>query len=166
MNKTELLDTLRAERRRLDDLLARLDEDALLAPGVQGDWSVRDLVAHLAVWEQRGTEWLRALARGQTPQAPAPGCTWRDVHDLNADTFEEAQWRALGDVLAEFQAGFAPLLEAVQSLPDEVLRTEYCGAWTGDEPRFGWQIVAWRCQHYRSHGRFIAEYAAELRARR
>ncbi len=50
--KQELVKRLREERDRWVALLAQLGEDQIVAPDLPGGWSIKDLVAHLMVWQQ------------------------------------------------------------------------------------------------------------------
>src|SRR5258708_19777693 len=51
VNKQEVLDEIRRGRADLLDALAGLPDDAMLRAGVVGIWSVKDVLAHLTVWE-------------------------------------------------------------------------------------------------------------------
>src|SRR5262245_23587754 len=48
-----LLEKIRSERARLEQSIAMLSEAQLTQPGVVGESSVKDIMAHLTVWEQR-----------------------------------------------------------------------------------------------------------------
>jgi hypothetical protein len=37
---------------------------------VTGDWSIKDIVAHLTAWEERLVAWLEAIAHGTSPELP------------------------------------------------------------------------------------------------
>lgn len=47
MTKNELLNLLRLARAEWDALLASIDEARMREPGVEGDWSIKDLIAHV-----------------------------------------------------------------------------------------------------------------------
>jgi hypothetical protein len=64
-DRAELLDRLVRERARLDVLLDRLTPAEVTEPGVVGDWSVKDLLAHLVAHEQRALEEVRLALRGE-----------------------------------------------------------------------------------------------------
>lgn len=51
----ELRRALDASRNAFLDALAEVDTELVLAPGVVGDWSVRDLVVHVAAWCDHGS---------------------------------------------------------------------------------------------------------------
>lgn len=55
--KSELLRAMEAGRREWDTILSQIDEQALSEPGVEGVWSVKQIVAHVAGYE----EWTAAF---------------------------------------------------------------------------------------------------------
>jgi len=72
ISKAQAIDKLETERRRLEQNLAPLNENDMLRPGVVGEWSVKDVLAHLASWEQFFLDWYAADQRGEMPHPPAP----------------------------------------------------------------------------------------------
>ncbi len=52
MPKAALLSAMETVRSEWETLLAQLDEQALLEPGVEGVWSVKQIVAHIAGYEE------------------------------------------------------------------------------------------------------------------
>ena len=56
-SKPELLRAMETGRSEWETLLSQIDEHALLEPGVEGVWSVKQIVAHIAGYE----EWAAAF---------------------------------------------------------------------------------------------------------
>ena len=50
-SKTTIIKRLHTERRRLETNLARLSREDILRPNAMGEWSFKDMLAHLAHWE-------------------------------------------------------------------------------------------------------------------
>ncbi len=148
MNKKTILDSIHVERRRLVENLALLSEEELVQPGVVGEWSVKDLLAHLVDWEQRFLGWYRAGLRGQVPETPAPGLTWGQLHVLNRQIFERNRHRPLDDVMAEFHASYHETLETVEAIPGPDIFAPGRFAWTGRES-LATYILANTASHYR-----------------
>ncbi len=71
MDKNQLVNTLHVERAAWEALLKQVGDDRMTIVGVVGDWSIKDIVAHITAWEQRPVEWLAAARRGDKP-TPAP----------------------------------------------------------------------------------------------
>jgi hypothetical protein len=143
-------------------MLAKLNDEQMQQPDVQGSWSVKDIIAHLTIWEQRGTQWIRSLAQEEEPEIPLPSYTWDDVDQLNIETYEENREKPPKEVLAEFEKSFACLLEQVQSLDEEDLERSFEAYWADGEQRTLRDIVTWRYLHYRSHGKYIEDWLKGL----
>jgi uncharacterized protein (TIGR03083 family) len=150
MTKDELLAAVRRDRATLDALVAGLDQAQMQQPALDGGWSVKDALAHIAAWERACTTWLDAIARGETPGRPEV----QDVDGTNARFFEEARDSALADVTAESARSYQAIVEAVERLSDAEL---------ADEKHFGWPTSrvasANTDDHYREH---IAQIEAWL----
>ena len=115
MNKTELLDTMRDRRADWDALLAEVGNERMTQPGVAGEWSVKDIVAHVT-WAESETAQLlqpRGFVESQLWELPQD--------ERNAVVFELNRGRPLPEVLAEAAEVFQQLLDAVQALAEEDL---------------------------------------------
>jgi hypothetical protein len=161
MTKTELLARIRAQRERLEATLAEVDDAHMTQPGVVGAWSVKDILAHIAVWEGRMVGWLAEILRGEVPEALAPGQTWDGLDQLNEQTYLENRDRPLEEVQAEFGASFRRAWDAVEAAPEAVLLDPDRYPWREGEPV--WHIVAantfW---HYPEHGASIRAWLRGL----
>ena len=142
MTKNELLANIRRERAALDALVASLSEAQLTAPARDAGWSVKDVLAHIGVWERRCASWLEAVARGETPERPEV----QDVDGTNARDYAAAKDTAAATVRAQARESHEALLRSVEALAEADL---------ADERRFGWP--AWQMassnsdEHYREH---------------
>ena len=154
MNKARFLETLRSERAQWETLLTEIDEAHMTLPGVAGEWSVKDIIAHVTAYERGVVEWLGAAARGEVLELPE--LDQPDVEQRNAVIFTKYRARPLPEVLWESQQVFAQLLELVESLPEADLldpaRTEWFVI-----PRWQQSRPLWRCiaddsyRHYQQH---------------
>ncbi len=135
-NKAELLRFQRDGRERWEALLEHVPAERITEPGVKGDRSVKDIVAHLAAWERHATERLRMLADGQIPEPlPPPGMTWAEYeHAFNARVQEACRNRTWDEVRSEATAAYDEFLAAAEALPEAML-------FALERP--AWQIVAY-----------------------
>ena len=60
-----LVNELQAARDAFVGAVADVDPDLFTAPGLVGDWSARDLVAHVAFWSDHGADALELAASGK-----------------------------------------------------------------------------------------------------
>ena len=61
----ELVAELEAERAAFVEVLGSVDLELVTAPGVVEDWSVRDLVVHVAFWSEHAAEALSLATAGR-----------------------------------------------------------------------------------------------------
>ena len=133
-DKTALLEAIRTEHQRLEIKFAGLTPEEMIRPEAMGEWSVKDILAYLVDWEQRFIDWYHAGQRGEIPQTPAPGMTWRELPRLNQQGFERHRNEPLQTVLENFQASYQQILELVESIPETEMFTVGTYAWTGKRP--------------------------------
>jgi hypothetical protein len=89
-------------------------------PGVNGDWSMKDMVAHLTGWQPRLTAGILAAARGE-PEPPPPWPAHIETEDqVNAWIHESNRGRAWSEVLDESRRVFGQFLAVVEGLPEDV----------------------------------------------
>ena len=129
-SKTELLAAIEKERGALEKVLAPLTPEQMVDPGVVGEWSVKDVLAHLVEWEQMALGWYRAGLRGEVPAMPAPGFKWNQTPALNQMIYEKHRDRALEDVLQQSDSSFREIHGVIQALSNEELFTPGQHAWT------------------------------------
>lgn len=122
MKKSELLNGLQAENQQWVALLDQIGPARMDQPGVTGDWSIKDIVAHLTGWRRRTVARLQAAQRSESaPPPPWPAHLQTD-DEINAWIYASTQGRSVREVLDESQQVFQQLLAAVAGLPDEVLK--------------------------------------------
>ena len=140
MKKSELLDWLREEYRQWEALLDQIGTSRMDQPGVNGDWSMKDIVAHLTGWQPRLSAHIEAAGRGE-PEPPPPWPAHLQTEDeINAWIYESNRGRPLREVLDESHQVFQQLLAVLEGLPED-LRIEqvhqgervYHLLWLGDE---------------------------------
>lgn len=129
-SKDDLLEAIERERGKLDAILETVAPERMAEPGVVGEWSVKDVLAHLTEWEQMALHWYRTGLRGEVPEVPAPGFKWNQTPQLNRAIFEKHRDRPLDEVVAAFRASRRAILGVIESLGDEDLFTAGRFAWT------------------------------------
>jgi hypothetical protein len=71
LKKPELLHWLQEECRQWEALLEQIGPERMEQPGVNGQWSLKDLVAHLKGWQPRLIAHIQAAQRNE-PEPPPP----------------------------------------------------------------------------------------------
>lgn len=158
MDKSRLLADIRSERAKLELLLGRIDARAM-ADSAVGEWSVKDILAHISMWEITFLRWLETAARGERPAMPAPGMSWSDIDRLNDQTFQANRARPLAEVRAEFASSYATTLSAIEALDEGVLVDPDLNPLGAGEPLWGY-AAANTSDHYREHREPIEAWIA------
>jgi hypothetical protein len=120
VKKTELLNWLREENEKWEALLDEIGPARMDLPGVNGQWSMKDMVAHLTGWQPRLIADMQAAQRGE-PEPPPPWPTHLQTEDeINAWIYESNRERSVREVLDESRQVFQQLLAVIEGLPDDV----------------------------------------------
>lgn len=120
------------------------------APGVWGDdWTVADLVAHLAEWGEMFLEWRRIGSAGETPEMPAPGYTWKDTPALNRAIQKKHAQKSSAVVRAAFDRAHLAMSKIAHDLDEADLLTPGRFDWTGKIPLVSY-LSANSASHYRT----------------
>jgi uncharacterized protein (TIGR03083 family) len=130
-----LLAQIEAEHADLSRLLAALSEEEAARPGRLGDWSAREIVAHLIGWEAKCIEVLTALAEERTPER-AP-----ETDPFNAASVQDREGATWAELRAEFDATNRTLLDLARALPEAAWQRRRTSLW----------LRATTIEHYQEH---------------
>lgn len=129
---------MRAEHGRLEALLASFSDDESIQPGRFGEWSVKDMLAHITFWEQR----LIAYVNGARESLIQPDEDEQAAIDrINAGVQADNRDRPLAEVRAAFDESYRQTLALAESLSADDLADEvFYNLLAGDT-----------FEHYREH---------------
>ncbi len=161
-NTAELYQAIDHERARLNQALAPLTETEMVQPGACEDWSVKDILAHLVDWEQRGLRWYRAGLQGEVPQLPDENYNWRQTPELNHAIYLKYQDLSLDEVLELVEASFKETMTAVNGMTEEELFTPEVYEWTGTHTLATF-VNANTAAHYRWASALIRKFTRNLK---
>jgi uncharacterized protein (TIGR03083 family) len=130
--KAQLMEDARRERAALEKLLEKLSPEEMVRPGALGDWSVKDVLAHLIEWEQMVLGWIETGLSGKTPAMPAEGYKWNQLPALNQHIYEKHHDRPLAEILEQFHGSYQQILTSIQGFSEEALFTRGHYAWAGN----------------------------------
>jgi len=133
------------------DLLASyagLPKADLLAPGPGGDWSVRDIIAHVTWWEQEALTHLPVILAGERP--PRYSVRYGGLDAFNSLKHAQTRGQPLDEVLRRRDQVHERLVAYLNGIPE----VHYVG-----ETRFRRRLRLDTVGHYRLH-------AAAIRTRR
>jgi uncharacterized damage-inducible protein DinB len=115
INKETFLKMLQTTRAQWEALLKEVDEASMTRPGVEGEWSMKDIIAHVAWYEREMVGILQSRALDGSSLWVLPNA------ERNAAIFDQNRDRSSQEVLTEARRVYAELLEALQNLAEEDL---------------------------------------------
>jgi hypothetical protein len=118
MGRDTLIADLRREREDLFAALASVDPGSLTTPGLVGEWSARELVAHLGFWVGHATEVIHLFELGRIEDDDLGGQT---VDEVNATVARIAQDAPLATVRKREEASVEALVERLGTLDESLL---------------------------------------------
>lgn len=148
LTKAVILARMAEERAAFEQTIAGLNATQMTVPRVMDDWTIKDILAHITAWERDLLGWLEMAWRGEALPIP-PGGGWDAyIEEFNARTYTANRDRPLEDVLAEFDAIYARLMDELRALPEDPADPLWA-VWEGGQPP--WGLLATFYGHYREH---------------
>ena len=136
-NKAELLQRLQEKRLDFDNLIATVPAITAEEPNLPNDWSVKDLLAHVAAYERWMAGNIQAVNEGRLPtdaelydegQVLDSGDPY-DLDTLNASIYEHFHGKSWPEIRAFAGDAYARLIEAVSNAPEENFEREGLHPW-------------------------------------
>src|SRR2546428_5365230 len=133
--------TLERVRRSLEDFIADLKQvapDRFLKPAV-GEWSPRDVAAHIVGWLRLTIVGCEDLSRGVTPQSFADG--ENDFANVNARLVGENPSRDPDEVVRGLRDSFAELVSYARALPPQAWEAQTGVLYAGRQVTIGSNVA-------------------------
>jgi hypothetical protein len=158
MSKDTLLQKMQDSYSSFSAFLATLDHDQFTTPGVNGNWSIKDNLAHISAWQKRVLDFVQAVRDNRTPPNPTPGMS---IDEINEHIYQANRTRSVEDVLSELNTISQQLIAGTQELSEEQLNRPVAGR--DDKPI--WRgILGDTAEHYEEHGQIIKNWFATQNA--
>lgn len=118
IDKNETIGRFKREHQKLQELVSSLSGDRALEPKTLGEWSIKDIVAHLAAWNWEATEEVDRVLKNEA--------TWPSRYEDRAGE-EEFNWREVERrrdkswewVLKDWDESFAAQIKRMERLSEE-----------------------------------------------
>ncbi|MCG3118022.1 MAG: hypothetical protein ALAOOOJD_00155 [bacterium] len=153
MDRSQLLKRLDKAWEDFKESYAGLSNAELMEPGVAGNWSVRDLIAHVTWWEEEALKHLPLILGGGKP--PRYSVTYGGIDAFNAQMTEQKKNLSLTEVLQQQADTHRRLIEYIQSVPEEQFT---------QETRFRRRIRLDTYGHYPKHAKAIRKWREQRAA--
>lgn len=129
----ELLEKIQASRSVLEASVEQLSEVQLTTPEVGDGWSIKDQLAHIAIWESGVDGLLQGRSRFETMGLDEATVAANDVDELNDILIERSRQQSLAEVMTLFKDSHRRLLATILNLADDDLLKTY-GHYQPDQP--------------------------------
>ena len=141
----QLIDTIQGNWATWEAIVAQIDEERLTQSGVAGDWTLKDIIAHIT-WHEKemvGLITAHALVGSELWNLP--------TDERNAAIYEEVRNEPLEQVLEESAGIHQQLLELLPTLSDEDLTNPE--SFPNMPPDWQpWMLIAQNTyEHYQDH---------------
>jgi len=157
MNATDIL---KYGQRTALQAIDGFPEAAWDTPGACGVWSVKDIIAHLASYEEVLVDILNSVTRGgPTPALDAftePGGQFNDIE------VERRKGKTVREVLAEFNDAHAQVMSLIAKIAPETLRQNGTLPWYGMDYSLDDVLVYMYYGHKREHSAQVAAFRDRL----
>lgn len=101
-------------REELLQSFAGLSDEQVLQPGVAGEWSVRDVLAHVAAWDRAVIEQFQAMLKGE--RHPMLDMDDDGVEQFNAEHYAADKDKSFDEVVTELNASREALVELLREI--------------------------------------------------
>jgi hypothetical protein len=147
MDRSQLLKRLDKAWQAFKESYAGLSDAELMEPGVTGDWSVRDIIAHVTWWEEEALTYLPLILNGRKP--PRYSVTYGGIDAFNAQRTEQKSRLSLSEVLRQQDDTHRRLIDFIQSVPEDQFARE---------TRFRHRLRLDTYSHYPQHAEAIRKW--------
>jgi hypothetical protein len=151
LTQSQLLETLQTKRIAWDSLLAQVDAQHMLQPGTTGTYSVKDVIAHIAVYEEWVATILEKALHGEheTPPTSTGQSKEQAVDAENAQFYAEYQDSSLSEIQQFSQQAYQHLLTVISTLTNDQINAVLTPEWTTSPT---WKFIAGDSyDHYEDH---------------
>lgn len=118
MTDDVLIDELRAAREELFSVLDAVSPESMVTPRLVGEWSGRELIAHLGYWAGHATEVIHAVEDGRADEV---GAGEPSVDSVNETVARVARQTDLDVVRRREAASVGALTERIAALDPALL---------------------------------------------
>jgi len=136
MTQDEILDSLEDQREAFLEAIDDLTDEQLEQPGVVGDWSIKDLMFHLTMWEAELVKLLWQAAQGVQPTTAH--FSKLSVDERNAAWSAQAGDRTLDQVIDDFAGVRKQTSRRVTAFKDKDLEDPQRYPWLKGHPLWVW----------------------------
>ena len=148
-SKKELTELSQKNFKALNDYIDSFTDKEKSAEFPKGTMNrnIRDVLAHLHHWHLMFLEWYAVGMKGEKPDMPAKGYTWKDTPGLNRKIWKDYQGYKLENVREMLDKSFSDIQNIIRLHSDKELFEKKKYKWTGTTS-LGAYLVSATSSHY------------------
>jgi len=147
MDKQQLLKQLDKAWLAIKEAYAGLSDAQMTEPGVTGDWSAKDILAHVTTWEEEALKYLPLIIKGGRP--PRYSVMYGGINAFNAQMTEQKRRLPLAVILKQLDETHRRLIDYIHGAPEDQFTRE---------TRFRRRLRLDTYSHYPKHARAIRQW--------
>lgn len=141
--KPELLEYLAQGRERLLSAIRGLSEEEMTISGVVGDWSVKEILAHIVAWDKETRAVIKRAISQENPRFDYTIRGARGFAKWNAQEIEKRRAMSVDQILAEMEEAREGLIELADQLKEKELSRSFIPPWRSPKtPRGNLKVQA------------------------
>ena len=153
MDRLQLLKRIDRAWEALKASYVGLSDSELLESCITGNWSVRDIIAHVTWWEEEALKHLPVILSGGKP--PRYSVAYGGIDAFNAQMTEQKRNLSLDEVIQQRDKTHQRLIDFIQTVPeDQIVR----------ETRFRRRLRLDTYSHYPKHAEAIWKWREQRSA--
>jgi hypothetical protein len=153
VTRAQLLGRVKEAWEALEASYAGLSSSEMTEAGVTGDWSVKDIIAHVTAWEEETLKHLPIVLAGK--RRPRYSEAYEGIDGFNAMAAERKRDLSISEVLRQRDETHRRLIEFIEIVPE---------ASFARETRFRRHLRLDTYTHYPKHAEAIRKWRARRRA--
>lgn len=155
LSKADATRELERHWAELRSVIESVPDEEIAQPGVVEEWSVKDIVGHIAFWAERGAATLRASNAGSLEGLIwGEGETW--VDDWNKRESQARKDKPCTEIRGEWLKAHESAREALEAATDDTLNAPFRGNTVADF------YVGDTYTHYKEHAEQIKAWLHEM----
>lgn len=140
MDKNQIINRLENRWQEFLQSFEGLTESQMTHSGIEGGWSIKDILVHVRTWEEEALKYLPIILENQ--RLPRYKDLYGGINAFNAMTFESNKDLPLKTALSNLNETHKQLLAYLRSVPEELFSSG---------TRFRRRLAADTFNHYREH---------------
>jgi hypothetical protein len=131
--KEELIEQSQNNYQKLNKLIDGFSNEEQLSEFPKGtlNRNIRDVLAHLHHWHIMFLDWYVVGMKGEQPDMPSKGYSWKNIKQLNEKIWEEYQNHKLENIKLTFQNSYLELQKIIDAHSKVELFEKKRYKWTG-----------------------------------